>query len=608
VSFEPPAEALEAINAGTSTITRRVEFYEYDGVTRWYPAGVDDEPVSRLIDGSISVEYSSDERRKGDISLDNTDGFLTPNPNGGFWYDKIIKVYRGCKYPVGVRPPRIVIIESETDAYSSIRSWLVSKGFTDVTVLTSVTSASEVSGYDLVVSYSGTVATAKSALLKSIYDVGGSVLTVSMANNQTHVPLISTGFTGAGQWGFSKPTTDGPFNNEPNWPTPASTMITPTTGFIITAPTTGTIRAVRSGNPGADTVLLGTSSAGGRWAEVHTAAVCLTTDFGLRILSWATDWAVGRHYVTSDTWEIQIAELMIDSIARDDFPHKVNISVRDYTKKMILSKFTKATGFAKGTNISIILSALAANAGCTNQTIGVGDEVLYADLSYSAGTSRWDVVKEICLAFGYEAFFDARGYFVVRPAIDPTFGPISATFSTGAEGNLTSINRSTNDGNLFNHVVVYGMQAEDTTVMPAFGEARNDEPSSPTRIERIGDRMADPIESSLVYNYVQAMQVALRYLKVAALESYNLSFGSINYPWLEAGEIARVIDPDAGPTDPDRYLMTSLTIPLGLGPMSIVGQRVTIVGDTSIPAEVESSSAAGVVGGTARGTVLLGRA
>ena len=61
-------------------------------------------------------------------------------------------------------------------------------------------------------------------------------------------------------------------------------------------------------------------------------------------------------------------------------------------------------------------------------------------------------------------------------------------------------------------------------------------------------------------------------------EEYELNFSSIQIPWLEVGEITEFIDPNAGPTDPIRWLLSSLTLGLGLGPMTGNARRVTIVG------------------------------
>lgn len=89
----PPEAAMRAVLQTSSIWTRRIEIYEYDNETLWN-AGV----KPRIIDGKVNVDYSRDERRTLDLVLDNTDGALRHDPYDGFWYDKIIRLYRGIKY------------------------------------------------------------------------------------------------------------------------------------------------------------------------------------------------------------------------------------------------------------------------------------------------------------------------------------------------------------------------------------------------------------------------------------------------------------------------------------------------------------------------------
>lgn len=86
----PGADFIAAIVGSGTQVTRRIEIYESDGITLW---NNDD----RLIDGSVSVDATRDERRSIDLTLENTDGKMYPNPNDGFWYDKVIVPYRGVK-------------------------------------------------------------------------------------------------------------------------------------------------------------------------------------------------------------------------------------------------------------------------------------------------------------------------------------------------------------------------------------------------------------------------------------------------------------------------------------------------------------------------------
>lgn len=88
----PTAEVLAALMAGVVRITRRCEILNSDFSTFY--------PEIDMIDGSISVDATRDERRTIDITLASEDGRVEPGP-GGLWYDKLIRPWRGVSWPGG---------------------------------------------------------------------------------------------------------------------------------------------------------------------------------------------------------------------------------------------------------------------------------------------------------------------------------------------------------------------------------------------------------------------------------------------------------------------------------------------------------------------------
>lgn len=49
---------------------------------------------ARVVDGQVSMSLDRPEQRNIDIVLDNTDGSLTPNPNGGMWYNRFLMPWK----------------------------------------------------------------------------------------------------------------------------------------------------------------------------------------------------------------------------------------------------------------------------------------------------------------------------------------------------------------------------------------------------------------------------------------------------------------------------------------------------------------------------------
>jgi hypothetical protein len=282
-----------------------------------------------------------------------------------------------------------------------------------------------------------------------------------------------------------------------------------------------------------------------------------------------------------ETYEAQLGEFLIDRIEADSFPNLIKITGRDFTKKMLNSKLTQGMQFPAGTSVEAVVKALAANAGITKFLMPTTGKTV-GDTVFERGTERYKVAKQVAETAGYDLFFDASGYLVMQQFKDPTTAPIEYVFKTGSTlGNLVKFTKSSNDSRVYNHIVITGDEesqpALDGTQGIIFAEAKNTYGASPTRIERIGDRTFFYASAFFTTNQ-QAQEVANSWLKIKALEEFNMNFDALVVPWLDANSIVEIIDPDGSDYEPTRFLLDSFTIPLALAPMTGVGRRVTIVG------------------------------
>lgn len=569
-----PAEVLSAIQSGTTTVTRRTEIYEANGTTKWDPEG-DSLYTPRVTGGSITIDYNRDERRAADFSFDNRDNALRPEPLHGFWYDKIIKVFRGVQYATKDTSPKILICDAPdlTTAYA-LRAILATIGFDNCSVSLNGSYAA-VKSYDIFVSYNPTGAAVVSTVFQQAYQAGKGVMTFGNQYTAANLPFITTtGSTVTKAVALTPTTFDNPLRG--GW-TAESTTTTDST-LLITGlgPEATAVATDLDGATTHYTAIVAANVSGGRW--FHFAPHQIRTQ-GKILIRKAVEWI--RDWNPTAEWELQIGEFMIDNFKERNRPRIMNVSCRDMTKKMLGSKLEQSLSFAKGTPIIDVVRAMAANSGITKMRLPVSVKTLNARVDLERGTPRWTVAKQICTANNYELYFDRQGYLTMREFIDPSFGPISQVFKTGKisqGGNLVDYERSADDSRLFNHVIVVG-ERENDSLPPYFAELKNTNSASPTNIARIGDRLMDPIIGNYFTSSAQCFETAHNMMKVAALESYQLSFSSIMYQWLECGEVIQIRDPDALPTDPDRYLLDTLNLPMALGPMSGTGKRVTIVQD-----------------------------
>lgn len=340
----------------------------------------------------------------------------------------------------------------------------------------------------------------------------------------------------------------------------------------------GTTPMYSSGTDGATSFAISSfySSTYGKAMAVHfplRSTQYMQTDF-YNFMRSAMTWL--NPVVPLKLWEVQIGEFMIDRISEAHFPHDVKITGRDYTKKCMLSKFTQATMFQAGQTLEGLIGTIAANAGITKRLLPNTGVVIGDTFTFDRNTSRWDAMKQIATAYNYEIYFDATGYLTIRPFRDPTTSAPVVWIETGKKGQIASYTKSTSDASLFNHILVTG-ESSDQTTLPVYAEAINTNPDSPTNIDEIGDRYWE-YSSSLITDQQQAQDLADSYLSIQSLEEFELDFETLLMPWLEVGDILGFIDPNPAPGDPSTFLLSSLTLPLTLAPMSGVGKRVLIVG------------------------------
>jgi hypothetical protein len=568
----PPVVALQEFLGPTTRHTRRVEIYEQDGRTRW----AKDTQV-RLKTGSVSVDYDRDERRSLDMTLDNSDEMLVNAP-GEFWYDKILKVYRGVVVREKGRIPKILVLGDRTgnDALGvEFRDDAVSLGFGDVRINPLATDYQiDVAPYDIIIALGGVDV---SGLLEEAYNAGKSILTMR-ESSQHFFNAIRNNTT----WGTSQ--------NAVGLISPLNVSDTRTLGWTSFAALAENVsyQAPASDDrvlfgiaytPGSETTLAissGASTSGGQYIAVHyplTRQQFFDEQFRNFLLS-ALNWL--NPVATIDTWEVQIGEFMIDRISEPHRPREIKITGRDYTKKCMLSKYTEATQFAEGQPLETVIAAIAGSAGITKRILPATGVVIGRAFFYERGKTRWEAMKEICTAYKYEIYFDATGYLTIRPFRDPSTTAPILYIETGKEGQLASYEKSTSDAELYNHVLVVG-ESSDTEIPPVWADAINTDPNSPTSVAEIGDRYLE-ISSAFVQTTAQAQTLADSYLAIHSLEEFELSFESLMLPWLEVGDILGFVDPRPAPGDPSTFLLSNLSLPLALGPMSGTGKRITIVG------------------------------
>ena len=89
----PSISVINQFEANLVSVASWVDIYLSDNTTLWRP-GV------AITDGSVSVDMNRSERRNLDITMSDDNDAIGYGP-GAFWYDKILKPYRGIKLSNG---------------------------------------------------------------------------------------------------------------------------------------------------------------------------------------------------------------------------------------------------------------------------------------------------------------------------------------------------------------------------------------------------------------------------------------------------------------------------------------------------------------------------
>ncbi len=188
------------------------------------------------------------------------------------------------------------------------------------------------------------------------------------------------------------------------------------------------------------------------------------------------------------------------------------------------------------------------------------DEVMPYTLIKNKGEQMADVLITLANVLGCNIFYDTEG------VLNITSGTDDCTYAR--EGSIYIFNESSagvNDldlkidyGSIVNSVTVVGTNVNDKVYSYT---ARNTDPFSPTRIEYVGLKECEQIESSMIYNEDRAKEYALYQLKRRSILQNSLSFKSVCIPHLDADKVIVITNEDYDFVEA-RFVIQSLQIPI----------------------------------------------
>jgi hypothetical protein len=254
----------------------------------------------------------------------------------------------------------------------------------------------------------------------------------------------------------------------------------------------------------------------------------------------------------------------------------VTVTGQDRVKLALKSRFTVPTTFEAGRPIAEVVQAIAqvAGMGLTLYRLNDGGKVLAADRTFQTDADRWPSLVALAADYALEAYVDADGYLVLAPAItEATIPAASWVFERGADAVMLGITKDLTDDRLYNHVRISG---ESSDLPPVAAEARDLNPASPAYNPPdgsgpIGDRLLSETSPG-IRSVEQAADVAAVRLPQIALIEEALSIPSVVHPALEVGDAVVVDEPQS--RTQDTYLLDTVMMPLGGGPMTVTARKL----------------------------------
>jgi hypothetical protein len=244
-------------------------------------------------------------------------------------------------------------------------------------------------------------------------------------------------------------------------------------------------------------------------------------------------------------------------------PDKNEVTLQGPDKMSFLGTTTDNLTIAKGTDIATAIKTVLNGIETKfllDDTSGL--QTVPYDMTWPIGTDYAKVISDLASILTWEIYYDVNGYLRLHAPIDPVTTPPMFTIDTTMPGfNVwAGADREMDDSQLANYIVVYGGGTQTGFVSYIM---QDDDPNSPTSIQRIGKRPyvhnngnPDPV---IVTTDLARYRAEYEYKKRLQIVE-KLNFNMFPMPFMEQDDVYQIEDPRNGTTG--KYQVVNFTIPL----------------------------------------------
>ena len=279
-------------------------------------------------------------------------------------------------------------------------------------------------------------------------------------------------------------------------------------------------------------------------------------------------------YVVRRPLYVPVGTFMIDvaTVIMERNMSLVNLTMTDLWKKIAKSFASHDITYAEGAHYNSVIRDMVDYAGIDLDTAvidGLGDRPsdeshLQNKFVLKEGESRGDVLKTLAQRWDIDMYFDPMGRFRTEDRRSAEDKSVVWRYSTppieeGHGGNLITLQRSFNDDNLYNHVVVTWTGKDKDKTQHRI-QRINTNPSSPLSVDRIGDRVLYKTYEN-IHTQSQAERALDRLWKLKTQLSESIEAQVMANPALEGDDVVRVSEGDFVKVN-SNYRLTRFNVPL----------------------------------------------
>jgi len=181
-------------------------------------------------------------------------------------------------------------------------------------------------------------------------------------------------------------------------------------------------------------------------------------------------------------------------------------------------------------------------------------------------SDRWGACLEMAESFGYHLYYNENGILVLKREPSIERATVEWTFEEGEYNILTEADKTVDDTDIYNVVVVIGENTDNDE--PVVSIVKDENPSSPTYVNGPVGEIPYFLNSQYITSEDQAKELAEARLRQVAGVPEEISIECVPHPGLKADSVVEIKSSKA--KIEGKYLVESSTLPLEYGrPMQL---------------------------------------